>query len=191
VAGDVKIHAKLGENMYKKEYFEQFGRAITNFQMLEQLIELFAWSLIGKEQAVGQIVTSQLSFQRLCDLSCALFKYKCDEQDDKDIITELDALFGKISEIENERNKFVHSKWYIDVTDFPSTSLARFKTTANKKRGLQHHTENVTLDDIKNYGQKIAEIYEELNSFMWNMNDLGFIELPKRSSEDSDEMTGD
>ena len=65
---------------YSKEFYEGLGRTIANFQMLEQLTEFFTWSLIGNDQDIGQMITSQLSFQKLCDLAFAIFKYKFDDQ---------------------------------------------------------------------------------------------------------------
>jgi hypothetical protein len=71
-----KVKAETGSYGYmslSSEFLIALGRISVNFQVLELYVGILTWSLISLGERIGQIVTSQLFFNRLCDLLASLF----------------------------------------------------------------------------------------------------------------------
>jgi hypothetical protein len=154
----------------KDRFLAALGLISVNFQCLEKHMEFFAWALIGEEQGVGQIVTSQLSFQRLCDLLVSLFRYRTE---DSGLIQELEGLVKRASQVVGERDIATHSCWAGDL----DLDILRVKVTAKRKTGLQHQYEHVDPDDLLTIAHSIKQVWEDMLMFIEKAKGAGVVEL--------------
>jgi len=99
-------------NMTSDDHKKEIGRLCMAFQNLESVICFLTWTLIGECQQVGQIVTSNMSFSRVCDTLVGLSVYRFGE--DTDTTKSIAALVKQASQLEQKRNRFIHSYWTID-----------------------------------------------------------------------------
>jgi hypothetical protein len=67
-----KIYSPFGE---APEHMLALGEMTVSFADVEGQISQLIWNLLGDDQKVGQIVTTQLSFRRQLDLLDALFRH--------------------------------------------------------------------------------------------------------------------
>jgi hypothetical protein len=63
------------------EIKKAIGNFCISFNFLEHSIENFIWRLLGNEQKVGQILTSQLGFSEIMALANALYQHKETQQE--------------------------------------------------------------------------------------------------------------
>lgn len=152
----------------KQKFFASLGLISANFQCLEKYMEFLAWGLIGDDQEIGQIVTSQMSFIRLCDLLSSLIRYR---SKNPELVKELDEIIKKASEVEEARNKVIHSCWFGDL----DTKILRVKITAKGKVGLKHQYEHMEPEDLYNLGRSIKQVWETLLDFMNKLEAEGII----------------
>jgi hypothetical protein len=152
----------------KDKFLASLGVITVNFQCLEKYMEFFIWALIGDDQEIGQIVTSQISFNGLCDLLSSLFRYRAENSE---LVKELDDLIKRANEVVGERNKFIHSSWFGDF----ESSIVRVKITARGKTGLKHQYENIGPDDLLSLGRSIKLVWEALMEFIKKSEDAGII----------------
>jgi hypothetical protein len=150
----------------KKRFLEALGLISANFQCLEMYMQIFAWDLIGEDQNVGQIVTSQLSFQRLCDLLVSLFKYRTK---DSRLIQELERLVKRASEVAGQRDVAIHSCWAGDL----ETEILRVKMTAKRKSGLKHQFEDTDPESLLTIARSIKRVWEDLREFVCKTKNAG------------------
>ena len=154
----------------KKQFLMALGLISVNFQCLEKHMEFFAWSLIGEDQEIGQIVTSQISFNRLCDLIGSLFRYRARGSG---LVKELDGLIKRASEVVEERDRVIHSSWFGDL----ESSILRVKITAKSKTGLKHQYEYTDPDDLLKIGRSIEQVWKDLKEFIKKAENEGIITL--------------
>ena len=143
-------------------FLQALGRITVNIQTLETVLSFITWSLIGPDQKVGMIITSQMSFKRLCNLLGALFRHKVQSPER---VEELNDLLRRAATVEQRRNTVIHSTWSTsDEAGLPEAS--RFKITASRKKGLNIQSEGATLDDLNEIADEMREVIRVLISFM-------------------------
>ena len=123
-----------------REFLAAIGAVTVEFANLENDLEQAIWSLLVgtslEHQALGRIVTSDLSFRRKLDLFEALLKHRAPKRDNAD----LRKLRNRLLAVEQERNNIVHSTW---GTAAANDMITRIKTTA--KRELKPNSTNSAL----------------------------------------------
>ena len=149
--------------MSTSDYLEPLGQITANFSDLEADLAGLIWSLIGEDKKIGQIVTVQLSFSKILDTLSSLFRHKCDN---KDLINELDGLIKRAQEINDKRNKFVHSVWFAGHTD----TLRRVKLKAGRKKGLQMESQDMDKKELLQFGNEIFSFILTLEEFRAKAN---------------------
>ncbi len=113
------------------DLIKALGLLTVNFNMLEQVLAFVIWQLLGVDnQDVGRIATADLSYRFLVDKFYALSLQRGGPLADRD----LDKLRGKLVEVGDQRNRFIHSVW--GGGEGLGATLA-FKSSARGKRGLQ------------------------------------------------------
>ena len=152
----------------KKQLFAAIGLISVNFQCLEKSMEFFAWALIGEDQEIGQIVTSQISFNRLCDLIGSLFRYRAGGSG---LVKELDGLIKRASKVAEERDRVIHSNWAGDL----ESSILRVKITAKRETGLKHQYEYTDPNDLLKIGGSIEQVWKDLMGFIKKAENEGII----------------
>jgi hypothetical protein len=117
---------------------------------------LWLSELIGKDQTVGFIITSQLSFKRLCAVLAALFRHKVETEDAREKMT---LLLKRAARIEEKRNAFVHSTWSDPVQGSKSIRckifLSKKATSSVQLEPLVHGEMDAVADSI---GQLIRDV---------------------------------
>lgn len=139
---------------------EAIGRITINVALLEEAISLCIWALIGGEQQMGQIVTAQLSFRQLVDLSCSLYRFQVS---DPAVLAELEGIRKSLHEAEGRRHRIIHSGW---AAGPESGAGLRSKIVARAKQGLQYQFEKVTATDIDSLADFLATLADEIVQLM-------------------------
>jgi len=141
----------------KNEFLIGLGKITGNFAYLEAVVSFFVWELVDDQQ-IGQIVTSQLSFDRLLNVLGALYRYrsKCEGK-----IDELMELLKEASEAEQNRNKITHSVW-----GFNEEGFSRMKFSVNRKKGARLQYEDIFAEDLNRIADEISEVANRIKKFM-------------------------
>jgi len=141
------------------QFLLALGRVTANFAVLEDSVSFFLWSLIGRDQRLGQIITAELSFKATRALLSAIFQHRIVDQVLRD---ELESLLNRISENEERRNVLVHSSWA--AGDTPETRT-RIKMTAKKGKGIRHQFEQLVPADIEVVAARASELALDVHKF--------------------------
>ncbi|MBC8489357.1 MAG: hypothetical protein H8D45_25320 [Bacteroidetes bacterium] len=138
------------------------GRITVNFALLESSISMGIWKLIGagQEQDFGKIITSELSFKNLVALFSSLFNYLVKDQSS---IDQLKNLIKDAMEAEKKRNIITHSLY---VGDKKKSEVIRIKTTAKIHKGLKYQLESLTVNELNEIADFIAEVTANIQSFV-------------------------
>jgi hypothetical protein len=139
-------------------HLRQIGDITVSFALVENVMQGLAWSLIGRDQQVGQIVTAELSFQRLRALTLSLYRVKRGDDPGFDTLKEL---MGRAATVEQDRNRIVHSVWGAGKGE----TITRIKATAKEKQGLRFGFEEVTEDDLRQLGDALKELAHDIQRF--------------------------
>src|SRR3989344_592685 len=74
----------------------EIGKVSTHFALLESYISNLIIIFLEKDQRIGQIITSNCSFQRLMDLLSSLAKYKLKDLND---LSDLEDLMKRANQV--------------------------------------------------------------------------------------------
>ena len=107
--------------------------------------------LVGSEE-VGAIVTARLPFNQRLDLVGGLAAWKF--KDDSEIRKEVLALLKKAREVQQERNRYIHSSWAIDA-DSKDPTYVRMKQNVKRQSGLETQFEMLTPDELNKVAENI------------------------------------
>jgi hypothetical protein len=101
--------------------------------------------LIGGDGA--GIATVKLSMQNLLDTLSALYRQTNIIDDKRKSLEKLDELLSIVTNAAEQRNKIVHSFWYIHVND-TNKPLTRVKRNLKRKFGLLIDMEQMNIEDL-------------------------------------------
>lgn len=141
-----------------KPQYVSLGRLCVVFQQMEVRIAAICWELIGGNQRIGQSVTANLSFSRICEVAVSLSREKFG--DGHDVTSKINDFVKRASIFEQERNKYVHSFW-LEGDDGP----IRGKMTTSRKRGLSLATEPDVSEKMDETSRSIIRLSCELDEF--------------------------
>ena len=167
---------KLGEGSWQpgelrigvpsKEQLEAIGRITTNFAALESFIQSCVWDLIGKDQAIGRIVTVQrMSFSSLLDLLVALHRYRVPINTPRGEKSAklLQELLSQISEAGIKRNVIAHSVWLVDGIH---KEAKRTKAISRRKKEFKDDIEDVSADKLNGIANFIEDVFFQMGK-LW------------------------
>jgi hypothetical protein len=123
------------------EFLEEIGRVVANFALLEYELFLLIHGLLGTEPEISRIVTCELSFKNLIELSSSLIKQIHGES----VLQKYKEILKAVIEADEKRNLVVHSQW-----GSAQTHIIRSKTTAKRAKGLNVQREKYTKADLEN-----------------------------------------
>jgi len=144
------------------------GRITANFQLLEMLLASWTGALIKTDQAAGFMITSQLSFRRLCELMGTMFRHRITDAEARSV---MERLLKRAAKIEERRNAFIHSTWS-DPDQQLKTARGKLKLS---KDGVILHTERLSSAQMNQVGDSISDLIKELNAFMFDLRKRGLI----------------
>jgi hypothetical protein len=167
---DVRLTAVLADNIdmpLSDEFLKQLGRVTANFATLEFYLAFAVTGLIGPEQAIGQMITSEMSFKAKLALLNSLLKFKLSAQH-KPVAgceAELIDLVRVITNIEGKRNHYMHSAWVLADGQDPDKPT-RLKITAKQKKGLHQYSEDVGAEDLQAFADEIRAAAEKMTPLL-------------------------
>jgi hypothetical protein len=138
------------------------GLITRHFQRLEFYLSVFSWGLMGKDQRIGQAVTTHLSFSKLLTLVDALFRQRTQKSS---YLEGLNAVISQAAAGEQRRNRAIHSA-YIQTSDDPNARQIRYKVAARLKKGLVYQWEDTSLDDLLDIATELRQTTDLLVAFI-------------------------
>jgi hypothetical protein len=144
------ILARSRTTVLRNDFLAGIGRVVANFALLENELFLLIRFLLGVDTNIAGIVTSEMSFRNLLDLSTSLIKEKHGGDEAKQCAEVLKIA----SEAEEIRNRLIHSVW--GVWGSGGAIVIRTKHTAKRGKGLNFQREEFTLDDISAFAVNIS-----------------------------------
>lgn len=143
------------------EYLAEIGRITVHFALLEwELIQL-VHLLLSTNRNKTRIIVSQLSFQRLQDLSASLVKEVCGAE----AAEEYREVLKLISKSVEERNAISHSMWGMSGGGTSDRVAIRTKFTARRSKGLRFQREELAVEDLHEIACDISTAIFELSAF--------------------------
>lgn len=149
---------------------EAIGEVVNCFEQLDDQISNAISFLLRRGDAIGRIVTAELSFRAKVNLLSVLFG---NERPDSQSLRELRELCVAFLHVEERRNQFIHSTWQHDLE---GPSMVRVKHTARGKHGLRTSTEALAPDQADGLWQHCAYLD-------WSLDDLMFSEFGSEYGE--------
>jgi hypothetical protein len=139
------------------------GRVTVNFQFLESNLSIATWTLISTDQRIGQIVTQNLSFSKLCVVFSALVTHRAKNPT---AVEEVQQLMKKASELEQRRNAFMHSSWATSEGR-PDAGSVRLKSSMDRKKGWKLNAEELTPEAINHVADDMTELVNALLNWIF------------------------
>lgn len=143
-------------------HLARIGDITVSFALIESVIQGLAWSLLGREQRVGQIVTAELSFRGLRALTLSLYR---ELRGEEARFHELKALMRRAERLETDRNQIVHSIWAAGEGE----TVMRIKTTAKEKQGFRFGFHPVTESDLRQVADDLKELAHDIQRFWMSL----------------------
>jgi hypothetical protein len=141
-----------------RSLYESIGKITVNFEFLSNRVQMAIWVLLfgdnRTEQRKGQIVTS--GHKRNIDLFSCLYRHQFPNQN----YEELDRLCGRLSDVEKDRNKLIHSMWFGIGED-----TSRMKMTVDRK-GFRSTFEMMNPGEVDKIAQEIEQTADEVLNFL-------------------------
>ena len=140
-------------------HLKSIGDITVSFALLESEIQSLIGSLILEHQRIGQIITAELSFKNLRSLLVSLYKERHGKDSD---FKKLQDLMKQAAQIEDKRNSITHSIWAVGKD---KEHITRMKTTAKEKHGVRFKFEQVSLQALQDFADRIKLLAEEILCF--------------------------
>jgi len=131
-----------------KPVLERIGTVVAWTSVLESNIQTIAGKLIGDDQEVGMVVTSDLPFPRLVSLVRTLYVTRLGTSDP---YKRLDVLLKQAAKLYTQRGVIVHSMYGPDWDD---DAVRRFRRTQGKA-GLKVDHEKLGIKDLDELADKV------------------------------------
>lgn len=148
------------------KHLKVIGLITVNFALLEYSISIGVWKLLGAEQHqdFGKVITSELSFTNLVALFSSLFNYLFEDKSSK---YEIKSLLKKAMEAQTKRNNIIHS---IYIGNKKKCKVIRVKTTAKLHKGLIYKLDSLTVKELNEDAEFIAEVSANIQQFVARIN---------------------
>lgn len=131
------------------EHLIQLGRIVVNFSSLELHLKFVTYGLISNNQQIGQTILANMSFNAILNTfgSLLVIEFK-----DKSIVDEFKELINSINEVNEKRNKIIHSYWMLDETN---NEVSIMKQKSNGLKGIKIDKSTFSESDIKKVADEI------------------------------------
>ncbi len=143
----------------KAHHAQPLGRMVANFANLEMYVAWLAHLLISRDQIIGRIVTSKLSFANTTAVVAALARHKLKGP----ILEELLGLLKRASALEQKRNTLTHSVWTLPVEgEQDPDTVGRLKFKISTKKGYVEEVEDLPLKEIDAVSDGIGALMKDI-----------------------------
>jgi hypothetical protein len=155
-------------------YLQAIGRICINFSHLESIVESFTWDLIGPDQRLGQILTTERSFRQVRELASCIWLEKFPDPEMRKSFADL---LNRIGEIEARRNQIIHSTWYPGES---RETITRVKVTAKMNKGYHLVAEQMSVEALNQFAEEIAAANWDVLQFRMGLgSQLDYASNPK------------
>jgi hypothetical protein len=146
----------------------ELGRVTVAFGRVESYLSFAVGGLIGPDQAIGQMVTAEMSFKNKLALFSSLVMHKLPftTKNTTGCKEHLKELLTVLSTAEEERNQVAHSIWLMAAEAESPDPAIRLKITAKQSKGLRHASHPTTADDLKAIADKLNGAAEAIVPFL-------------------------
>ena len=152
-----RFQITIGSNENYKKTVQGLGLICAEFQHLESVLKLTIPLLIDpKDLRLGKIITAELSFKATLDLLCALYHYRFNNAEE---LEKLQRFLAECAQIEGDRNRFIHSRWNLDID--AGKGAIRIKHSARNRKEFRSRRETLLPADMENLANKIRAIREK------------------------------
>jgi hypothetical protein len=141
-------------------YLIALGRIAASFSLLEHLLTITTWGLIGP---AGALVTEDVKFNSLLKLFRALVKR---QTDDSEILKAAKRWCNRAERVAQNRNQMLHSMWTFNLKGDPFGLLPDADTIRSKLRGLESELDATSVEQLQEVAQEIAETAVSLMALM-------------------------
>ena len=150
------------------------GNLTIVFSKLEFIISNIIWRMVNREQAVGQIITAEMSFRNLIRAFESLSQYSLMQRQNPPE-TQRFAIAQQLAKraysLEQQRNTYIHSLW---TTGFPQENIIhRVKFTAKRQLDFQ-----ITPTTLTEMDALVTDVDKLTGDFMMFMSDVITIMSP-------------
>ena len=156
------------------DMYAAIGRVTVNFQMLEAAIMMTTGALLSSDPKVGQIATSQLSFDRLCTTLDGLLRHLVPDQQMHTLLT---AALAKASSAEQLRNTILHS-FFLAHEEPDRPGATRAKVMVRRGRGLRIDMADQDAASLNGAAEEILKAWSEFVQVMTELEARGIIAFP-------------
>ena len=137
----------------------EIGDVTVSTALLESTLQRLAGSLLGSGQRTGEIVTCEVPFRRLLDLTRSLYIERTGEDPHLEV---LGQLLKRAGDLYDKRNVVTHSVWAAGHEGYAAT---RIKLTVRGKVGLNAKFQRIRSGQIENLAHEIQELAGEIQNF--------------------------
>ena len=137
------------------EHASAIGSLAMNFSALELVVRICIRDLLSADPKLGDIAAAPLSFRVSLDVLSALFDHRIVDDDAKG---RLRGIVKRAHEIEEERNKIMHSAWVCDNPDGGPLHRLRIKLRQN---GLTYDMPPIGAEAVRNSARAAVQLLRE------------------------------
>lgn len=152
-----------------KDFLAGLGELNVEFSSLELVLSMLTWGLIGNDQNIGQIITTELSYKKIISLLNGLVIYKVN---DNEMYEKSKEIIKRASLCEEKRNQLTHSLWSVAEDD---KVVFRQKTTSKLKSGLATSIEIFDVSMIKDICEYISSTKIDAIKLLHLLTNNGYI----------------
>ena len=139
------------------------GWVVHDFNHLEYTLAACVALLVNpSDPRIGHIVTAGKAYSALVDLFGTLCQYKLQEHMNKSLANSINNLVKRLIEINELRNKLVHSRYLYVVEE---KSFRRSKSSIKANKGLRQDKINVNSQEFFALSGNIHKVMYELGEF--------------------------
>jgi hypothetical protein len=135
----LKLSRRIGGQM-SDEHLAAIGQIVVSFQSLEFELAAGIGSILGVNQKVQDVLTSELSYKKLVSVFGVMYRLHVGES------SEINLLTRKLFAVEEVRNQLIHSTWGGGWN--AEAAVTRFKVSARNGKGHQVSIESYSVKDL-------------------------------------------
>jgi len=156
-----KSSNRIMQHPVPQNFLTYIGDMVVSFNnCLELSVKTLIQSLILEHQRIGQIITTELPFKTLRSVALALYHERHGEDEDYKV---LKNLMKKCGEIEEKRNKIIHSFWGANAKP---NCISNIKSTVKQKKGrINFNCSDMSENDLSEFVNEIKQKANEILEF--------------------------
>jgi hypothetical protein len=166
VAAADRAMSDRAKSRLSDEHIRAIGGITVNFEVLKLALAAACWSQIGADERIGQAVTAQLSFRRLCELCEALMDLRVP---DDALRAEAHGILARAIHLKGERDRVIHAVLALGDAGDPTG----FKVAVARGKGVRFAQEPENLTRLKALASNLKSCSEEVLALLARLAERG------------------